>query len=62
MVRAVDAAVTEICSDDHCSSRVNVCPRVVTVNKHGSFARIPIKLFNMSSKPVTVPERAMICE
>ena len=41
---------------------MTVCPRVVTLNKPGTSARIPVKLFNMSAKPVTIPAKSPISE
>jgi len=61
-VRAVDACVTEPCDEQHCSSRVNICPRIVTLDKPGSTARVPVRLFNLSAKPISIPAKANICD
>ena len=44
------------------TSRVSVCPRVVALNKPGTSARIPVKVFNMSARPVTIPAKSPVCE
>ncbi|MCG8034843.1 MAG: DDE-type integrase/transposase/recombinase, partial [Candidatus Thiodiazotropha taylori] len=58
--RDVQSAVTEPAEEG--TSRVTVCPRVVTLNKPGTTARVPVKVFNMSAKPVTIPAKSPICE
>ena len=44
------------------TSRVTVRPRVVALHKPGTSARIPVKVFNMSAKPVTIPAKSPVCE
>lgn len=56
----VQTAVTE--TTDGISSKVGVCPRVVNLDKPGKNGRIPVRLFNMSAKVVTIPPRSPICE
>jgi hypothetical protein len=60
--RNVESAVTESCSDYNCSTRVSVCPRVVTLAKPGKSARIPVRLFNLSAKPVSIREKSNLCQ
>ena len=57
----VDSAVTET-AEAGCSSRVQVCPRVVTLNKPGNSARVPVKVFNLSAKAVTIQPKTILCE
>ena len=56
----VESAVTEPTEEG--TSRVTVCPRVVALNKPGTSARIPVKVFNMSAKPVTIPAKSPVCD
>ena len=56
--RDVESAVTEVAEKG--SLKVTVCPRVVTLNKPGTSARV--KLFNMSAKPVIIPAKSPISE
>ena len=56
----VESAVTEPTGDG--TSRVSVCPRVIALNKPGKSARIPVKVFNMSARPVTIPAKSPVCE
>jgi hypothetical protein len=44
------------------SSKVTVCPRVVTLGNPGKSSRVPVRLFNMSAKVVTIPEKANLCD
>lgn len=58
----IPSAVTEACWSGHCSSRVQICPRVVSLNNVGRTAWIPVRVFNMSSKTVTIPRKANLCD
>ena len=60
-IRDVASAVTESSSDGS-TSRLQVCPRVVTLNKPGTSARVPVKVFNLSAKVVTIQPKATLCE
>ena len=51
--KETESAITE--QADTASSKIGVCPRVVAVNKAGRNARVPIKIFNMSAKVLTIP-------
>lgn len=57
----VESAVTEP-AEEGATSRVSVCPRVVTLNKAGTTARVPVRIFNLSAKPVTIPSKTLVCE
>ena len=60
-VRTIETALTE--QAENCTgSRLNVCPRVVGLNKPGTTARVPVKVFNISAKVVTIPAKSTICE
>ena len=58
--KEAESAITE--QAENASSKIGVCPRVVAVNKAGRNARVPVKLFNMSAKVLTIPPRAVLCE
>ena len=58
----VDAAITEPAAEDGGTSRVIVCPRVVELNKPGTSARVPVRVCNISAKPVTIPAKTPISE
>ena len=58
----VEAAIKEPATEDGGTSRVIVCPRVVELNKPGTSVRVPIRLINISAKPVTIPARTHISE
>ena len=60
-IRDVASAVTES-SGDGSTSRLQVCPRVVSLNKPGTSARVPVKVFNLSAKVVTIQPKATLCE
>ena len=47
-----ESAVTE--NTETVTSRLGVCPRVVALDKVGSYQRVPVRVFNMSAKTMTV--------
>ena len=55
--QAVKSAITEP-SEAGNISKPHVCPRVVSLNKAGKNVRIPVRLFNMSTKMLTIPPRS----
>ena len=56
----MESAVTE--QTDTASSRIGVCPRVVTLNKPGKIDRVPVRIFNMSAKVLTIPPKSILCQ
>ena len=58
-MRNAEAAVTE--PSDTGASNVTVCPRVVRLDKPGTTARVPVRLFNITAKVVTIPAKSNIC-
>ena len=60
-IRDVASAVTESSSDGS-TSRLQVCSRVVTLNKPRTSAQVPVKVFNLSAKVVTIQPKATLCE
>ena len=58
--RDVESAVTEQAEEG--TSRVGVCPRIVTLDNPGKTARIPVKVFNISARPVIIPAKSTVCE
>ena len=47
---------------ENSSLRISVCPRVVALNHPGTSTGIPVKVFNMSARPVTIPAKSPVCE
>ena len=60
-IRDFASAVTESSSDGS-TSRLQVCSRVVTLIKPRKSARVPVKVFNLSAKVVTIQPKATLCE
>ncbi|MCW4290851.1 MAG: retropepsin-like domain-containing protein, partial [Candidatus Thiodiazotropha taylori] len=58
--RNVEAAVTE--HTEGASSRLGVCPRVVSLEKGGNYQRVPVRVFNMSAKVMKIKPNSSICE
>lgn len=58
-MRNAEAAVTE--PSETGASNVTVCPRVVRLDKPGTTARVPVRLFNITAKVVTIPAKSNIC-
>ena len=59
-IRNAESAVTE--NTETATSRLGVCPRVVALDKVGSYQRVPIRVFNMSAKTMTVTPQTVLCE
>ena len=57
----VDSAITEP-SEQGSSAKVSVCPRIVSLNNPGKTSRVPVRLFNISAKVVTIQPKSSICE
>jgi hypothetical protein len=55
-----EAAVTEQCQID--SHGALVCPRVVSINTRGRTARVPVRLCNISARPVKIRAKQELCE
>ena len=55
-----ESAVTEPAENG--PSRFSVFPRVVALDNPGTSARIPVKVFNMSARLVTIPAKSPVCE
>ncbi len=58
--RNADTAVTE--TTVGASTRIGVCPRVVSLTKPGTTQRIPVKIFNMSAKSIHIKPQDTLCE
>ena len=56
----VETAITE--NNETASSRIGVCPRVVALDKTGQTQRVPVRVFNMSAKTVTVKPHSPLCQ
>ena len=54
------AAITE--STEGTTDRLGVCPRIVSVEAPGKYQRVPVKLYNMSAKAVTIRPNSDLCE
>ena len=58
--KEVETAVTE--NTETASSRVGVCPRIVALDKTGQNQRVPVRLFNMSAKAITIKPHTPLCQ
>ena len=56
----VETAVIE--NTETASSRIGVCPRVVALNSPGQNQRVPVRIFNMSAKVITVKPHTPLCQ
>ena len=54
----INSAVTE--PTDRASSKLGVCPRVVALDKPGKNARVPVRVFNMSAKVLTLQPKSIL--
>ena len=51
-------AVTENMSDNE----FNVCPRVVSVKQNMKTARVPVRICNISARPITIKPKTPLCD
>ena len=58
--KSVDSAVTE--QTQGASSRIGVCPQVVSLDKGEKNQRVPVCIFNMSAKVLTINPKSDLCE
>ncbi|MCG8034916.1 MAG: hypothetical protein JAZ03_22460, partial [Candidatus Thiodiazotropha taylori] len=56
----IDSVLTEQIEEGS-TAHVKVCPRVVSLSNPGTTTRVPVKLFNMSARVVTIPPKAKLC-
>ena len=40
----------------------NVCPRLVSVKPNVKTARIPVRICNISARPITIKPKSQLCE
>jgi dUTPase len=56
-------AVTEHTnSDSELRTGLSVCPRLVEIGKQGKKSRIPVRLCNLSARPIVIPPRTKLCQ
>lgn len=58
--KETESAVTE--QSEKASSKIGVCPRVVKLNRQGKTARVPVRIYNMSAKVITIAPRSLLCD
>ncbi|KAH3719836.1 hypothetical protein DPMN_062720 [Dreissena polymorpha] len=59
--RDVKTAVTEPVDDIHSHSAI-ICPRVVQVDKPGRKVRIPVRICNVTAKPIKIRAKQNLCK
>ena len=61
--RNIDSSVTEVVTETSSSSSASlaVCPRVVKLKQY-DYCRIPVKVCNMTAKPIVIKPRSHICQ
>ena len=59
-VKDVETAVTK--PTDHASNRIEVCPRVVSVDAFCKTQRVQVKIFNISAKSLSISPKSNLCE
>ena len=58
--KEIESAVTE--QTENVSSKIGVCPRVVSLNKPEKTVRVPVRIFNMSAKTLTIQPKSLLCQ
>ena len=56
----IETAVME--NTETASSRIGVCPRVVALDSPGQNQRVPVRIFNMSAKVITIKPHTPLCQ
>ena len=56
----VETAVTE--QIEGASDRIGVCPRVVSLQSSSRNRRVPVRIFNISAKTITIKPQTTLCE
>ena len=59
--RNVDSSVSEVVTENLSGSSFAVCPRVVKLSQY-DYCRIPVKVCNMTAKPLTIRPRSDLCQ
>ena len=58
---SVESAITEPL-DSVTGTKVGVCPRIVSLDNPGKTSRVPVRIFNMSAKVMTLPAKTNVCQ
>ena len=53
-------AVTE--QSEIASDRIGICPRVVSLKSAGKNHRVPVRIFNISARPILIKPQTLLCE
>lgn len=48
-------------TEPHDSSNLNICPRLVKVSSGTSFSRIPVRICNLTARPLSIFPRTSLC-
>ena len=56
----MEAAVTE--GTEAASSRIGLCPLIVSLDSPGKYQIVPVRLYNMSAKILTIKPSSALCE
>ena len=56
----IETAVTE--QTEGASDRIGVCPRVVSLQSSSRNQRVPVRIFNISAKTITIKPQTTLCE
>ena len=56
----IESAIME--QNEGASNRLGVCPRVVSLEKTGTYQRVQVRMFNISAKVVIIKPKSDLCE
>ena len=57
----VEAAITEP-FEPSTGTKVGICPRIVSLENPGKTSRVPVRIFNMSAKVLTLSSKSTVCQ
>ena len=60
-VRKTDNITLGVTETDGDSHHLNICPRLVKVNPNRSFSKIPVRVCNLSARPITIRPKSLLC-
>ena len=56
----VDSALTE--QTQGASSQIGVCPCIVSLDKDQTYQQVPVRIYNLSAKVITIQPKSDLCE
>ncbi|MCG8094292.1 MAG: DDE-type integrase/transposase/recombinase [Candidatus Thiodiazotropha endolucinida] len=62
LVRNTSTMENAVTENNILTSDFNVCPRLVSVKPNAKTARVPVRICNLSARPITIKPRSQLCD